>query len=70
MDDHPTQPGAGEDDADGTHLLTPEELRSAEESYAKYLATGEHFAWEDVRAWMLSWGTAHERPPPKVHQRS
>jgi hypothetical protein len=73
MDEHPTQQGEGEGEGEGDDdmaLLTPEELRSAEEALAEYLATGEHFAWEDVRAWMLSWGTGQELPRPKVRQRA
>ena len=70
MDDHPTdQHDEHGQEADGKSLLTPEELRSAEEAYAEYLATGEHFAWDDVRAWMLIWGTPDELPRPKVRQR-
>ena len=29
------------------------------------LRTGEATPWEDVKAWLLSWGTPDELPPPK-----
>lgn len=30
--------------------------------------TRECVPWNEVRAWMQSWGTDHELPPPKVRK--
>ena len=30
------------------------------------LEAGRFVSWEAVKAWMLSWGTDHELPPPKI----
>ena len=37
------------------------EIRSAESD----VASGHHVRDEDMRAWLLSWGTEKELPPPK-----
>src|SRR3990172_8235774 len=36
------------------------------ERLARYYATGEYVAQEDVTAWLKSWGTDHELPRPPV----
>jgi hypothetical protein len=32
---------------------------------AEFQRTREAVPWEEMRAWMQSWGTAYELPPPK-----
>ncbi len=34
------------------------------ERLARYDATGEYIADEDVQAWLKTWGTANEQQPP------
>jgi len=36
----------------------------AREALARYEATGEYFADDDVQAWLETWGTASEKRPP------
>jgi predicted transcriptional regulator len=38
--------------------------REALESLARFEATGEYIAHEDVDAWLQTWGTDHELPAP------
>lgn len=33
--------------------------------FAEFERTGEAVPWEDVKAWVESWGTAHELPRPQ-----
>jgi len=51
----------------GGEALTPAQMaalmRSFERGEAQFLA-GEAIPGEDVFAWLRSWGTAHELPPP------
>ncbi len=37
------------------------ELRQAE----RQVKSGHYIRHEDMKAWLLSWGTDHEQPPPK-----
>ena len=70
MDDRPTHRGTNETGTDGTPRRTPEVLRPAAKADAAYLATGEHYAWDDIRAWMLSLATGREQPFPQIRPRS
>lgn len=45
--------------ADQSRMI--EEARAAEREFA----TGHYIKHDDMRAWLLSWGTGHELPPPK-----
>ncbi len=45
--------------ADQERLL--EEIRQAD----RQVRTGHYIKHEDMKAWLLSWGTDHELPPPK-----
>jgi predicted transcriptional regulator len=45
--------------ADQEHLNA--EIRSAEQD----IAAGHYVKDEDMKAWLLSWGTKNELPPPK-----
>lgn len=35
---------------------------------ADYHETGEGVPWDEVRAWMQSWGSADELPPPRARK--
>lgn len=37
-------------------------------SWHSYQTTGLHLTGEEVRQWLQSWGTVHERPVPKCHK--
>jgi predicted transcriptional regulator len=45
--------------ADQERMLA--EVRQAD----KQVAAGHYIPHEDMKAWLLSWGTDHELPPPK-----
>jgi|ERR1700733_8039462 predicted transcriptional regulator len=45
--------------ADQERLLA--EIRQAD----RQMKSGHYVSNEDMRAWLLSWGTGHELPPPK-----
>jgi predicted transcriptional regulator len=45
--------------ADQERMLA--EMRQAE----RQVEAGHYVRHEDMKAWLLSWGTAHELPPPK-----
>lgn len=42
----------------------------AREALARYDATGEYIADEDVQAWLETWGTPEEKPAPKRTRRA
>ena len=44
---------------------TPEVLAEDARRLATSEATGEGVPWDEVKAWMQSWGTREELPPPK-----
>ncbi len=46
-----------EEEAERERAITRERL-------ARYDATGEYIADEDVQAWLRTWGTSHEQQPP------
>ena len=41
--------------------------REAVEAWEEYQATGLHVTHEEVIAWLESWGTENELPPPECH---
>jgi hypothetical protein len=43
----------------------PDVLAEDARRLADYNATGEGVPWDEVRAWMQSWGTSQELPAPK-----
>ena len=43
----------------------PEILAEEARRLADYRQTGEGVPWDEVRAWMQSWGNDHELSPPK-----
>jgi RHH-type transcriptional regulator, rel operon repressor / antitoxin RelB len=45
--------------ADQERMLA--EVREADQE----VASGHYIKHEDMKAWLLSWGTGHELPPPK-----
>lgn len=51
--------------AAGRGPWAPEVLAEDARRLAEYKRTGEGVPWEEVRAWMQSWGTDHELPRPK-----
>lgn len=50
---------------EGKGPWSPEALAEDDRRWAEYQRTGEAVPWEEVRAWMESWGTPDELPPPK-----
>jgi hypothetical protein len=42
----------------------PEVLAEDARRLAEFQRTREAVPWEDVKAWLDSWGTPHERPTP------
>jgi predicted transcriptional regulator len=41
--------------------------REAVEAWEEYQATGLHVTHEEMIAWLESWGTENELPPPECH---
>lgn len=54
--------------AKGQGPWSPAVLAEDARRLADYQETGEGVPWEEVRAWMQSWGTANELPPPKTRK--
>ena len=50
--------------AERERLALIEEVRRSEEHYAR---TGLHVTWEEVKAWLATWGTENEMEPPECH---
>jgi hypothetical protein len=44
---------------------SPEALAEDARRFAEFERTREGVPWEEVKAWMETWGTPHELPPPK-----
>ena len=44
---------------------SPEILAEDARRLAEFHSTREAVPWDDVKAWMLSWGTSQELPAPK-----
>jgi hypothetical protein len=51
--------------AAGEGPWSPEALAEDERAFEEFERTGEAIPWEETRAWLESWGTPNERPPPK-----
>lgn len=51
--------------AAGEGLWSPEALAEDRRRLAEFQRTREGVPWDDVKAWMLSWGTPGELPAPK-----
>ncbi len=47
---------------------SPEALAEDQRAFEEYERTGEAIPWEEVEAWMKSWWTDNELPPPKVRK--
>jgi hypothetical protein len=60
MDDQPNR----EPTQDPVPYFTPRELEMIAEAEAD-VAAGRVIPWDDVKAWMDSWGTENELPPPE-----
>jgi len=55
--------------AQGRGPWAPEILAEDARRLAEFERTREGVPWDEVRAWMQSWGTSHELPPPKSRKR-
>jgi hypothetical protein len=51
--------------AEGRGPWAPEILAEDARRLADFERTGEGVPWDEVRAWMRSWGTPDELPPPR-----
>jgi hypothetical protein len=51
--------------AAGRGPWSPEVLAEDARRFADFQRTHEGVPWEEVKAWMKSWGTPNELPPPK-----
>jgi hypothetical protein len=51
--------------AEGRGPWSPEVIAEDARRLADFERTGEGVPWDEVRAWMHSWGTPDELPPPK-----
>lgn len=54
--------------ANGRGPWAPEILAEDARRLANYQRTGEGVPWDEVRAWVQSWGTEHELSPPKARK--
>ena len=50
--------------AERERLALLKEVQEAEEDYER---TGLHVTWEEMEAWLETWGTDHEIDPPEPH---
>ncbi|HWD27449.1 MAG TPA: hypothetical protein VG387_09810 [Rhizomicrobium sp.] len=50
---------------EGRGPWSPEALAEDAADWEEYQRTGVGVPWDEVKAWMESWGTANELPPPK-----
>jgi len=51
--------------AAGDGPWSPEALAEDRQRLAEFRRTREGVPWDEVKAWMLSWGTPNELPAPK-----
>lgn len=51
--------------AQGRGPWSPETLAEDARRLAEFARTRQAVPWDDVKAWMQSWGTPNELPPPK-----
>jgi hypothetical protein len=49
----------------GAGPWSPEVLAEDARRLAEFERTREGIPWEEIKAWMESWGTVNERPAPK-----
>ena len=64
-DPNPLPPDLEAMRAAGEGPWSPEVLAEDQRRLAEFERTREGIPWDEVKAWMLSWGTEHELPPPK-----
>jgi len=46
-------------------IAEQEKLRAEIREAERQVRVGHYVRHEDMKAWLLSWGTKHELPPPK-----
>ena len=54
--------------ADIWHFSLPSGDPEDARRLAEFQRTREGVPWDEVKAWMQSWGSQHERPMPKSHK--
>jgi predicted transcriptional regulator len=52
-------------DAVESYVADQERLRAEIRQADRQVRAGHYIKHEDMKAWLLSWGTDHELPPPK-----
>ena len=52
-------------DAVESYVADQERLRAEIRQADRQLRSGHYIKHDDMKAWLLSWGTEHELPPPK-----
>ncbi len=52
----------------GEGAWSAEALAEDDRMIAEVEQTGEAVPWNEAKAWMQSWGTANELPPPKLRK--
>jgi len=52
-------------DAVESYVADQERLRAEIRRADRQVKSGHYIKHEDMKAWLLSWGTKHELPPPK-----
>ena len=52
-------------DAVETYVADQERMLAEVRQGARQVKSGHYIRHEDMKAWLLSWGTDHELPPPK-----
>ena len=52
-------------DAVDTYVTDQERMLAETRQAERQVKSGHYIRHEDMKAWLLSWGTDHELPPPK-----
>lgn len=52
-------------DAVEAYVLDQERIMAEVQQADEQVKSGHYIKHEDMKAWLLSWGTEHELPPPK-----
>jgi predicted transcriptional regulator len=52
-------------DAVESYVADQERVRAEIRQAARQVKSGHYIKHEDMKAWLLSWGTDHELPPPR-----
>ena len=52
-------------DAVESYVADQERMRAEIRQADRQIKTGHYIRHEDMKAWLLSWGTEREQPPPK-----